>query len=546
MTATIKSGFNDDRYYLRYNLERDPFPGAQDDIVYLTPEINYRIERVREAIAGSHKVIMVTSSPGAGKSVLAEYLESVPEINWKTSLVQAEAGMSSESLAFSILSKALPDKADKPALAIPMLHKYLELSSRADFVPVFIVDDADKLSLETLKFLLELATLRYAEARFRIVLFADESLNDRLDDPALDNLASGMIFSLHLPSLSRAQTREYIDTRLNAAGEISNYPFDEAGVDYIYRISGGLPAGINLAAREIMQIIPEPEAPPTKNNTAKIAAGVSLTAVAGVLLYLLLAVQPGVDQQIPAEIATTATEPEATSTPEPEVDNTAATVTDTIPEAENSEAPVPVTPDLPPAPAPMAEAEPAETIMEQTETLTPETSVSPETAESTEETPEPVAVASPPEEPAVVKPVVAPTPPVTVSPVTTTIAPRDEANIYNLDTIPSQVVGIRGNSWYRSQTRTAYVLQLISASTIENVIELLEKNPGNNAELSGYVKYTPSGKPRYLLFYGLYRDKEEAAAAVANLPAGLQAVNPWPRSIGNITDEIDTVVLPPR
>jgi len=545
MTATIKSGFNDDRYYLRYKLERDPFPGAQDDIVYLTPQINYRVERIREAIAGSHKVIVVTSSPGAGKSVLAEYLESVPEISWKISLVQAKATMSSESLAFSIISKALPDKADKPALAIPLLHKYLELSSRADFVPVFIVDDADKLSLETLKFLFELATLRYGEARFRIVLFADESLNDRLDDPAFDNLAAGMIFSLHLPSLSRAQTREYIDTRLNAAGEISDYPFDEVGVDYIYRISGGLPAGINLAAREIMQIVPEPEAPP-KNNTAKIAAGVGLTAVAGVLLYFLLAVQPGVEQPMPAETVTTVTEPEAISTPEPEVNNTAATVTDSIPEEENSEAPVPVTPDLTPDPATMAEAEPAETIMEQTETLTPEISVSPDTVDSVEEIPEPVAVASPPEEAPAVEPVVAPTPPVTVSPVVTASAPRDETNIYNLDTIPSQVAGIRGNSWYRSQTRTSYTLQLISASTIENVIELLEKNPGNNAELSGYVKYTPSGKPRYLLFYGSYRDKEEAAAAVANLPAGLQAVNPWPRSIGNITDEIDTVVFPPR
>ena len=294
-----------------------------------------------------------------------------------------------------------------------------------------------------------------------------------------------------------------------------------------------------------MQIVPEPEAPP-KNNTSKIAAGVGLTAVAGVLLYFLLAVQPGVEQPMPAETVTTATEPEAISTPEPEVSDSVETVIDTIPEAKNSEAPVQVTPDLTPDPAPMAEAKPAETIMVETDALTTEISVSPDTADSAEEIPEPIAEVSPPVETAVVDPVAAPTPPVTVSPVTTISAPRDETNIYNLDTIPSQVAGIRGNSWYRSQTRTAYTLQLISASTIENIIDLLEKNPGNNAELSGYVKYTPSGNPHYLLFYGSYRDKEEGAAAVANLPAGLQAVNPWPRSIGNITDEIDTVVLPPR
>jgi type II secretory pathway predicted ATPase ExeA/septal ring-binding cell division protein DamX len=539
MTAQIKSRFKDDRYYLRYKLERDPFPAAQDDILYLTPQINRRVERIREAIAGSHKVIVMTSSPGAGKSVLAEYLESVPEINWKISLVQAESAMSSEKLAYSIINKALPDKADKPALAIPMLHKYLELSSRTDFLPVFIIDDADKLPLETLRFLLELATLRYGESRFRIVLFADESLNDRLDDPALDNLAAGMIFSLHLPSLSREQTREYLDTRLNAAGEISDYPFDEAGVDYIYHISGGLPASISLAAREIMQVVPEPEAPP-QSYTARIAAGAGITAVAAVLLYFLLVVQPGVEKPAPA-VTTTITEPEVVSTTGPETDAGVETVANTIPEAENSESPIPVAEDSPQEIAPMAETVPEKPVTAQTDSTGTELTTVPTTSEDVADITEPASAVSAFADTAAAESV---TPP--AMPVTAAGPPTDESNIYNLDTVPSQVAGIRGNSWYRTQARTAYTLQLISASSIDNVIELLNDNPGNQANLSGYVKYTPSGFPRYLLFYGLYRDKEEATAAIAGLPAGLQAVNPWPRSIGNITDEIDTVVLPPR
>jgi len=120
----------------------------------------------------------------------------------------------------------------------------------------------------------------------------------------------------------------------------------------------------------------------------------------------------------------------------------------------------------------------------------------------------------------------------------------DDSNIFNLANIPAQVNGIRGNGWYRSQPRTSYTLQLISASQIENVLEILDNVPGIQSELSGYVKYTPSGKPRYLMFYGLYVDKATADAAIANLPAGVQAVNPWSRSIGNITDEMDTVKLP--
>jgi septal ring-binding cell division protein DamX len=96
----------------------------------------------------------------------------------------------------------------------------------------------------------------------------------------------------------------------------------------------------------------------------------------------------------------------------------------------------------------------------------------------------------------------------------------DDNNIFNLANIPAQVNGIRGNSWYRSQPRTSYTLQLISASRIENVVEILEDVPGIQAELSGYVKYTPSGKSRYLMFYGLYADKAAADAAISNGPAG--------------------------
>ncbi len=119
-------------------------------------------------------------------------------------------------------------------------------------------------------------------------------------------------------------------------------------------------------------------------------------------------------------------------------------------------------------------------------------------------------------------------------------------NIFKLDNIPARLTGILGSNWYRIQPRTSYTLQLISASDIGNVIALLEDVPGIQAELSGYVKYTPSGKPRYLMFYGLYADQDTTAATVANLPEGLKAVNPWPRSIGNITDAIDTVVPPAR
>jgi len=555
MTANLMPFSDDPRYYQRFNLAMDPFPVGADNIFFLTPQIRFRLERIKEAIAGSHKVIVVTSSPGAGKSTVADHLESHPEENWKMSLVQANANMGMDKLAQAIILQAMPDKADKTSMAIPLLHKYLELASRSNFVPVFIVDDADRLPLETLKFLLELATLRYAEALFRIVLFADESLTDKLEDPGLDNLASGMVFSLHLPSLSKNQLLEYIDTRLNASGEITDNPFDEAALDYIYRMSAGLPAGINLAARQIMQGQMDSGMP--RQAYGKIAAGIALAVTAGLLLYLFLFQGPAetpVASQIQAPLAQAEPAP-VESTPATEPGPAAATPvsTDTIaaalPEVDT------VLSGSEQFATPSQEVLSASaTVDEQAQITTDETAMidmqsgQVDTGKVTgvDEEPDTVAIttSTEPVTPAAVSPVPIPSPPVTVpAPVYSGSSPE---NIFNLESVPAIITGIRGNSWYRAQSRTAYTLQLISASEIGNVVSLLEAVPGIQAELSGYVKYTPSGRPRYLMFYGLYPDKDSAAAAVAGLPAGLQAVNPWPRSIGNITDEIDTVVMPPR
>lgn len=540
MTQKIQSGGNP-RYYQHYNLGMDPFPLDADNILYLTPELNFRLERIKEAIVGGNKIIVVTSAPGAGKSTFAEYLESLPESNWKMNMVQAESGMGREKLAHDIIRQALPDDAADATRAVALLHKYLELASRNNFVPVIIIDDADKLPVATLKFLLELATLRYAESLFRIVLFANESFTDKLDDPGLNNLAAGMIFNLHMPSLSRDQLREYIDTRLNAAGEVSDYPFDEDNLDTVFRLSAGLPAGINVAARQIMQTKAEPE--PARAGYGKIAAGIAVAVTAGLLIYFyFLQQQAGV----PADTKIVAVQSQMeTAPPEPE------------PQQEPQEemaVPVMATPSEV-VPDELAQSDIGSEALEpygiESDTDTEIATIpivdieTPVINEIVEQQPE---MAD--DEPVVdttVKPVASAEPIVQTQakPVSSYTSTGGE-NIYRLDNVPAALTGIRGNNWYRTQPRTAYVLQLISASELGNVLSLLEDVPGIQSDLSGYVKYTPSGMPRYLMFYGLYTDQDAAAAAVANLPADLQAVKPWPRSIGNITDEIDTVGPPAR
>ncbi|MGY8814548.1 MAG: AAA family ATPase [Gammaproteobacteria bacterium] len=178
-----------------------------------------RLDEIKKRIIETDKLILVTSVPGAGKSTISDYLESIPEKNWKVAFVQAVTNMERETLAYEIIQQVSPDKADEKSFAIPQLHKFLEFSSKTEKVPVFIIDDAHKLSTELLEFILELSALKYQETSFRFILFADENINDRLNTESLADLNKQLVTRLTLPSLSKIQLKEYIDNRLSSSGD---------------------------------------------------------------------------------------------------------------------------------------------------------------------------------------------------------------------------------------------------------------------------------------------------------------------------------------
>ena len=68
---------------------------------------------------------------------------------------------------------------------------------------------------------------------------------------------------------------------------------------------------------------------------------------------------------------------------------------------------------------------------------------------------------------------------------------------------------------------------------------MLKKIPEMQGQLSGYTNYTPSGNPRYLLYYGLYPDKDTAYSAIKDIPTPLQAIKPWPRTLKSIIDQLN-------
>jgi len=250
----MKNTFSDNEYYRAYELEKDPFPeDVIDKSIYLTPEINRRLKQAKQHIKTSERVLIISACSGSGKSLLAEKLIILKEADWRVSLIRSSSDMEPDAIAHSIIKQLWPDKDIQIAQSISMMHKYLETAHKEQLLPVIVIDDADKLSFTSLQFILQLADLRYNDSFFRFVLFANESISETIAKPGLVELADGTIESLSMPSFSREQLGAYLKYRFSSCGDLTELPFDESDLNYLHTASSGLPGGINILARRLMQ-----------------------------------------------------------------------------------------------------------------------------------------------------------------------------------------------------------------------------------------------------------------------------------------------------
>ena len=557
----------ENQYYLKYNLVRDPFPaGGFDGVVHLTPALKHRLKLIKTLIDESEKFIVVTSPLGAGRSILAEYLITIKDPNWEIGFVKASQGLGIDPLALKFLQNIFPDKSFaelKPAME---LHNFLEYCSENNKTAVLIIDDAHKLPIHTLEFILQLAELRYEKSLFHFVLFADEMINDLLEGEKLSPLSSEILYKVSIPSLSRKQTEEYISNRIALSGDNTQFPFDEKEVNYIYRASGGLPGGINILAKQVMMENLLPGKKPPGLTRYILAAALVAVVSLGVYSWFYGNARESVLQMTARYFPPGTIVVETAEQPETDVVADAADHTPVENSAGSDDIPEEVTesePESMPAEQAAADSRPGvdenDTAMEEAEADLPQTDATvaeagmgpePETdvsAMEKAETPvEEEAVQSTPAGEGTVQSVPAREEENETPPAEDQAGP--ETGVTEDNAVPEHdasaaYAGLRGAGWLIQQPRNYYVLQLISARDVKNLEELLVGLPEQTLmQLSTYTNYTPSGKPRYLLLYGLYPEKKIADVAVEELPEQLREVGPWPRRLSAIINEIDKVV----
>ena len=243
-------------YLSFYGLDEKPF-NLTPDGNFLYPSQVHR-EVLTHLLYGIHNrkgFIIITGEVGAGKTtlcrVLLEHLDDDIEVAFilNSYLTELELLKSiNEDLGIPTTGKTRKELIDE-------LNRFLlERSSQGKNV-VIIIDEAQNLSIPVLEQLRMLSNLETEKEKLlQIVLVGQPELDTLLDNEKIRQLRQRVTVRHHVTPLSRAETKEYIYHRLNAAGARGNVVFTEGAIAEVFRFSRGIPRSINVMCDQALLV----------------------------------------------------------------------------------------------------------------------------------------------------------------------------------------------------------------------------------------------------------------------------------------------------
>lgn len=236
-----------------FGLHQSPFSIAPD------PRYLFMSEHHREALAhllygvqGDGGFVLLSGEIGAGKTTVCRcFLEQLPE-NCRVAYI-FNPKLTVNDLLKTICSEfhveVTHEGIGPPTIKdhLDPLNTHLLASHARGERNVLIIDEAQNLTPHVLEQLRLLTNLETNERKLlQIILIGQPELRTLLATPELEQLAQRVIARFHLGTLDKAETREYIQHRMQVAGLSGPLPFSKQAVARIHALARGVPRRINL------------------------------------------------------------------------------------------------------------------------------------------------------------------------------------------------------------------------------------------------------------------------------------------------------------
>lgn len=465
----------------------------------------------------SNLLLTVTGQEGSGKTHLKNRMLQQLDSGVLVSQIDAKKTSSAGQLLPSLSEKLnieIPAKADFD-FYIDEIRNFSSLLNEDGGSCLIVIDNADQLEQDAINLILELATTSSDSHRPHIALFGHQELFDKLNKP--ENITRFETVGHHLPleAFNESETKAYLEHRCTSVG-IDQLPINNQQLLNIFRTAKGLPGLLNKAlVEELRQSTGQPA--PSKTNKApakKIKTPTKLPAK----IKKPKAVKPAEKRKksiwplfftastIALVVVGYIYKDQFISSST--LDTSLISRSHEIRQSDEAWQPPPVSAEQN---TPLEQAiEPEEVAETPIETLidlpddTPTGVVAPKVA------------------------VEAPKKP-TVTPKTVAKAPAKKATW--VDT------GARREATLMKKSADRFTLQMMGSLDESSVKSFIQVQTTNRASFS-YFEGRYKGQPWYVVVYGDYADRDQALAAIQNLPETLQKQRPWARNYLSVQEDI--------
>lgn len=227
-----------------YGLKEKPFNLTPDsNFIFLSTQHQEALGHIRYGIEDKKGFILITGEIGAGKTTICRTLLKELDKNYRVALILNSLVSPTGLLKAIIRDLGIETKARSRQDMTDVLNKYLLEEENV----IIVIDEAQNLNrpaLEQIRLLGNLETEK--DKLLQIVLVGQPELRRILAHQRFTQLNQRIAVRYHLQPMNREETHEYIQHRLNVAGNNGKIIFEDNALQKIYNYSGGVPRLINI------------------------------------------------------------------------------------------------------------------------------------------------------------------------------------------------------------------------------------------------------------------------------------------------------------
>lgn len=211
----------------------------------------------RDALASLHKtyetpfgICLIQGPTLCGKTTLVRAFADSLDDDVAKAIINGN-GLNTATLLEAILRQfGYELDGNSPSELLAMVRVFALQQASKELPPLLIIENTHALNPSALRALCELANLRVKQASaLKMVLVSDRSLSSIMESPAMEPIQKRVIADFHFHPMTRAETAEYLYTKLKAAGsEYPEFVFPSAACTSLWEASGGWPGVLDRIA----------------------------------------------------------------------------------------------------------------------------------------------------------------------------------------------------------------------------------------------------------------------------------------------------------